>query len=88
MKFSNVFAIIILAMVCGGCATENELTCYQPEKIQNTVESEKIIIPAGLDNLRQDRELKVVKASPRDPRPAGSPCLETPPRILSKGLSF
>jgi hypothetical protein len=88
MKFSNGFAVILLVMVCGGCATETELTCYQPEKIQDAVESEKIVIPEGLDDLRQDRELKIVKASPRDPRPADSPCLERPPRILSQGPSL
>ncbi len=88
VKFSNGFAMIFLALVCSGCASKTELVCYQPEKIQNAVESEKIVIPEGLDDLRQDRELKIVKASPRDPRPADSPCLESPPRILSQGPSL
>ena len=88
VKFNNSLAMILLVLVCGGCASKTELVCYQPEKIQNAVESEKIVIPEGLDDLRQDRELKIVKASPRDPRPADSPCLENPPRILSQGQNF
>ncbi len=48
------------------------------------VESSKITSPEDLDLLRSDRELRIGRASPRDPRSADSPCLDTPPRILSK----
>ena len=72
-----------------GCASDpSEIVCVQPEKIQNATETPKIVAPDGLSELRQDREMKIAKASPKDFRPSNSPCLEMPPRILNQIPTF
>ena len=65
-----------------------EIVCVQPENIQNATETPKIVAPDGLSGLRQDREMKIAKASPKDSRPSDSPCLEMPPRILNQIPTF
>jgi len=85
LNSKNTFTILVIGLISGGCGAD--LTCDEPQKYQMAVESSKIISPEGLDLLRSDRELRIGRASPRDPRPADSPCLDTPPRILSQESS-
>jgi len=85
LNIKNTFTILLIALVSVGCGAD--LTCDEPQKYQMAIESSKITSPEGLDPLRSDRELRVGRASPSDPRSADSPCLDTPPRILSQESS-
>ncbi|MFQ3361949.1 MAG: hypothetical protein ACI85X_000109 [Woeseiaceae bacterium] len=86
MNYKNFYMIILMTFFGGGCAAD--LTCDEPQKYQAATESNKISSPEGLDQLRQDREMTIGRASPRDPRPVNSPCLDAPPKILSQSSSL
>ena len=82
-KYSNLPIVLILILLISGCGT-TEIVCEQPENIRSAVETSKIVIPEELDKLSGEKELKIPRASPREPRPENSPCLESPPRILNR----
>ena len=86
MGYRNIYMVILMALLTGGCAAD--LTCDGPQKYQAAVESNKISSPDDLDQLRQDRDMTIGRASPRDPRPLNSPCLDAPPKILSQSSSL
>ena len=86
MKYIHIFSLFLAIIVTSGCAAD--LSCEEPEAYQSAVESNKIISPEGLDQLQEDRELKIVRASPKNSRSANSPCLDEPPRILSQESNF
>lgn len=77
-----------LALVLGfvaltsGCSSSSA-TCDEPKRYQEAREGVRIDAPDDLDELQESVELKIPKASPRDERPSGSPCLELPPSLLS-----
>jgi hypothetical protein len=73
-------AVAALVGACGG----ND-ACEKPEPYQASYEGKRITVPEGLDELSAAAELKVPEASPQEPRPTGSPCLELPPAYTSSG---
>ena len=85
-KYLNSPIILIVILLISGCGT-TEIVCEQPENIQSAVETSKIVIPEELDNLSGEKELKIPRASPREPRSENSPGLESPPRILTRTSS-
>ena len=66
-KYLNSPIILIVILLISGCGT-TEIVCEQPENIQSAVETSKIVIPEELDNLSGEKELKIPRASPREPR--------------------
>ena len=86
-KYLNLPIILIVILLISGCGT-TEIVCEQPENIQSAVETSKIVIPEELDNFSGEKELKIPRASPREPRSENSPCLESPPRILNRTSSL
>ena len=78
MKSAKIGAPLLAALVlsaCGGGAN----VCEKPKVYQSSEPGKRIEVPEGLDGLNSTRELTIPEASPRDPRPAGAPCLELPP---------
>ena len=71
--------IVIAALSATACAPD--LTCSEPQKYQFAREGERVVAPEGLDGLVEANEMEIPRASPRDPRPADSPCLDLPPTI-------
>ncbi len=70
----------VVAVACAlfaGCAVD--VTCDKPERYQAAREGTRIDAPEDLDELQRSKELTVPSASPRDPRPEGSRCLDLPP---------
>jgi uncharacterized lipoprotein len=65
---------------CGG----GTMTCDKPQRYQSSHEGQRIVVPEGLDELETSSELAIPDASPREPRPEGSPCLELPPVYRSQ----
>lgn len=82
-KFRSM-ALIVLALLCSACG--QQLTCDSPQPYQASVEVEKLSVPEGLDLLLEGKEMDIPRASPQDPRPEGSPCLDLPPTIQSTAL--
>ena len=71
----------VMALALAACSGTTDLTCdeemyYQASKLGKRVEA-----PEGLDELDPVREMTLPSASPREPRPEGSPCFDRPPQI-------
>lgn len=77
MTFARILICTALAVLTSGCGGNR--ACEKPEPYQASIEGRRIVAPQGLDELSAAAELKVPEASPQDPRPEGSPCLELPP---------
>lgn len=82
MRIKGVALVVIAGVLFGGCSRER--TCDEPERYELAREGVRIDAPEDLDELQASKELTVPTASPRDPRPAGSPCLDLPPVLTSK----
>jgi len=59
------------------------MTCDEPEPYQAAVEVPRVEPPEGLSELSPSEEMEIPRASPQDPRPPGSPCLDLPPTLQS-----
>lgn len=79
--------ILITALAAGMSGCAQNLTCDDPQPYQAAIETDKIAAPDGLDELQEGREMRIPRASPQDPRPPGSPCLDLPPPIRASGSS-
>lgn len=77
MSLSRIAACFVVTATLCGCGGND--TCTEPEPYQASVEGRRIDVPAGLNELDQNRELRIPEASPAPPRAEGSRCLELPP---------
>ena len=75
--------IIFLAVVAGlaSCGGTEDLTCDEGS-YKTAVRGPQVDTPVDLDDLNPLREMPLPAASPREPRPAGSPCLDRPPVVI------
>ena len=73
-----LLGVLSLLAACGG---EARLSCDEPRRYQQAVNSERLQTPEDLDTLQTSLEMPVPEANPRPERPEGSPCLELPPQI-------
>ena len=80
MKISRL-TLIPFILVAVGCGSERIYEC-DSGPYQTAVRAPKVQAPEGLDNLDPLNEVPLPAASPQQPRPEGSPCLEEPPRII------
>ena len=76
MKVIVLLCLALLVGACGGTAA-----CEKPRLYQQSHLGKRIEAPEGLDPLEASREMTIPDASPRDPLPEGSPCLEFPPTL-------
>ena len=67
-----------------GCGGTPDKSCDEVRLYQLAAEGKRIETPDDLDELNALKEIPLPQASPRPPRPAGSPCLDLPPSILSQ----
>ena len=70
-----------------GCGGNVDQTCDEARLYQQAREGKRIEAPEGLSELDGLKEIPLPEASPRQPRPEGSPCLDLPPNILTQGSS-
>ena len=84
MRMKGPALLIMVCTVFAGCA--KDISCDDPKRYQQAREGARIDAPEGLDQLEASKELTVPTASPRDDRAKGSPCLDLPPVLKSKGL--
>ena len=75
-----IFLILIAGLTaCGG---QSELKCEEATVYLGAKQTPRVATPDDLDNLDPLREMPLPEASPQQPRPAGSSCLEMPPAII------
>ena len=78
--------LLLLTGALGACGNKGGVrTCDKPQRYQDSSVNERVRTPDDLDSLDTYREMPVPEANPAPERPAGSPCLELPPRIISSG---
>jgi hypothetical protein len=73
-------------VACAACGGSN-LTCDDPQPYQLAREGLRINAPDDLDDLQASQEIPVPKASPREPRPQDSTCLDLPPTVQAENLN-
>jgi uncharacterized lipoprotein len=78
MKLQKMVVPVMAALLLGACGGAASV-CEKPKLYQQSQLGKRIEVPEGLSPLQPDREMSIPDASPRDPRPAGAPCLEMPP---------
>lgn len=85
MRLIRLTSMALAALVCGACGSN--ITCDEPKAYEAAREGVRVNAPEDLDQLEASRETPIPKASPRDPRPEGSPCLDLPPTVQSSSTS-
>ena len=83
MKTLNLLvasAAVFGIVACGGNETRS---CDEVQAYQLAEEGKRVETPADLDPLNPLNEMPLPEASPRPPRPAGSPCIDLPPSVLT-----
>jgi uncharacterized lipoprotein len=76
--------LLLLSLVAGltACGGQSELKCEDSTVYSAAKQTPRVTAPDDLDNLEALKEMPLPEASPRQPRPAGSPCIEKPPVII------
>ena len=76
--------LIFLSLIAGltACGGQSELECEEGGVYLAAEQTPRVAAPDDLDNLDPLREMPLPEASPQQPRPAGSTCLEMPPAII------
>ena len=77
--------LVVALAGLAGCGGTPDRSCDDPERYQAAVEAPPVNVPDDLDSLDEFKKLPLPDASPRPPRPKGSPCLDLPPSILGEG---
>ncbi|MGI9271314.1 MAG: hypothetical protein ACR2QT_06030 [Woeseiaceae bacterium] len=81
---TTLFRLASLLLFVAGlsaCGKDVDLTCDDVRTYQLAVEGKRVEAPEGLDDLDPQRELPLPEASPRPERPAGSTCIDRPPKV-------
>ncbi len=77
-------AALLALLALPGCAALNpfQTTCAKPEDFAGAVNNAPLRVPAGKDmpDTRAALQIPSLEA-PEAPRPADSPCLDTPPKF-------
>ena len=81
----SISLTMVLALTLSACGGSKDLTCDDEEVYQSAQSAPHLRVPEGLNNLDPLKEVPLPDASPREPRPAGSVCLERPPVLDEKG---
>jgi hypothetical protein len=77
-------ALLLAVALLPGCAALNpfQTTCAKPEDFAGVVDNAPLRVPAGKDMPDTRAALKIPSLeTPEAPRPADSPCLDTPPKF-------
>ena len=83
MRFINLLlSLAVLAGVAACNSNPTQKSCDEVRRYQLAEEGQRLTTPDDLDELEPLREIPLPQASPRPPRPEGSPCIDLPPSIL------
>ena len=77
---------LVLAGLLSGCGGDDNIvrTCEEEQPYQLAAESSRVEVPEGLDALDEFREMPIPRATNREPRPSGAPCIELPPSVRAE----
>lgn len=76
--------VLVALLALQGCAAINpfQTSCAKPEDFAGVVDNAPLRVPAGKDMPDTRAALKIpALEAPEAPRPADSPCLDTPPKF-------
>ena len=82
--YSRPLVLLAAVVLLPGCAAINpfQTTCAKPEDFAGVVDNAPLRVPAGKDTPDTRSALKIpTLETPEAPRPADSPCLDTPPKF-------
>ena len=77
-------AVLLAVLALPGCAAINpfQATCAKPEDFAGAIDNAPLRVPAGKDMPDTRAALKIpALETPEAPRPADSPCLDSPPKF-------
>ena len=78
-------AIVLPMLALSACGGDDAIKqCESGGSYLNARETPRVRAPEDLDNLDSLREIPLPEASPRGERPAGSGCLEAPPKVIEE----
>lgn len=77
--------VLILLGNLAACGKDVDITCDDVQTYQLAVAGKRVEVPDGLDPLDPLKEVPLPKASPRTERPAGSACIDRPPKVQLGG---
>lgn len=80
MKLMRVLFVLGVFAGLSACGKPS-LTCDEPSPYQLAAEGKRMQAPDDLDTPESIKAIPLPDASPTNPRPAGSPCLDLPPGI-------
>jgi hypothetical protein len=81
MKKIRSALFVLSAFGLTACGGNPEITCDEVQNYQTAKMGKRVEAPEGLDDLDPLREMPLPEASPREPRPEGSPCFDRPPQM-------
>lgn len=84
MKKYSLVCLFTGMVVLSGCGGTPDKSCDEVRLYQQAADGKRIETPEDLDDLNELKEIPLPQASPRPPRPEGSPCLDLPPSILGQ----
>lgn len=73
--------VLLLATGLSACGKDIDLTCDDVRTYQLAAEGRRVQAPEGLDDLDPRKEMPLPEASPQAERPAGSSCIDRPPKV-------
>lgn len=81
----EVPALALMAVLVSACGGDKPVarSCDEHLEYLEAQEHRRVQVPEGLTPLDPEREMDMPEPSPQPPRPAGSPCLDLPPAVLS-----
>ena len=83
-KKLQLTCLLVAMPALTACIGAPDKTCDEVRLYQLAAEGRRLETPEDLDSLDGLREIPLPQASPRPPRPEGSPCLDLPPSILQE----
>ncbi len=86
MHCLKVIALLCVSVVLAGCFGDKAIdrSCDDPKFYESARRGDRVRSPEGLDDLEDYREMPIPEATDATPRPAGSPCIDLPPRALQR----
>jgi|DEB19_MinimDraft_3_1074340.scaffolds.fasta_scaffold111404_2 hypothetical protein len=82
MRSVRLLSLLAVFMAVSGCGSLIKLNCAKPEDFANVEDKAPLKIPPGSDAPDTRSALTIPPLeTPEVPRPADSPCLDTPPKF-------
>ena len=85
MTLARLAFVLLVTAGFAGCGGTPELSCDEVAIYQLATQGERVRVPEDLDALESLREMPLPQASPQQPRPPNSPCIDRPPEVKIGG---